>query len=219
MPSYSCLQNSVGSLTQQLALSSSTLDSITCTLGEGMSLNGHSLCGEVFASNNHLVNGLLRLGRGPGLEKRVKAHRTSLSGTVNVIQLDQIKDFLVVSRSSRSALELRQPTVKGLLSSLESGASGPTRTRFLSPHTKTTGGTLSGGDTASFTVFALTTTRSRAEVVEGEFLLVDGRFVGRAALPIVNFHAKLVGRAGGRVGGEIAGGEGGESRRGGDKGR
>mmetsp|Transcript_7434 Transcript_7434/g.16848 ORF Transcript_7434/g.16848 Transcript_7434/m.16848 type:complete len:152 (+) Transcript_7434:134-589(+) len=120
------LQNSSGSRAQQLALSTGTLDSLTCTLGKGMSLNGNTLGSKGFTSDNNLVNGLLRLGGGSGLKKRIESDGASLRGSIELIQLDQVVKRLAVSRSGRSAGELGQTTVKRLLSSLESGTGGST---------------------------------------------------------------------------------------------
>ncbi len=121
-----------------------------------------------------------------------------------------------MSRSSWSTNEFWQSPVKRLLTSLKSRSGGPSRSGFLSPHSETAGGTLSGSDTTSLTVLAPTCPGSRAEVAKGEFFLVEGGLVGGAALPVVNFH----GEVGAIVGGdEVAGGEGGETRCGGYEGR
>lgn len=175
-----------------------------------MCLHSNSLGSEVLTSNHNLVDVELGFGHSRGLKERVEVDSASLGGTIQFIKLDQVEDLLFMSRSSWSTGEFGQSPVKRLLSSLKSRSGGPSTSGFLSPHSKTTSGTLPGRDTTSLTVLALTCPGRGTEIAEGEFLLVEGGFVSCAALPVVNFH----GEGGSIVGGaDVAGGEGGETRR------
>jgi hypothetical protein len=61
---------SSGSL-EKFALASSAFNRSLGGLGKRMSLDGDGLGGEVFSSNNDLVDGVLGLGDGIGLQQRV----------------------------------------------------------------------------------------------------------------------------------------------------
>ena len=139
-----------------------------------MRLNSHTLSSKVFASYNNLVNGVLCLGCGSALEKGIEAHGTSVFNAIHIVQFDQIEDLLRVSRPRGPADEFGQPAVKRLLSSLEAGASGPTRTRLLSPHAESAGSALPSRDATSLAVLAFAAAGSGTKVIEGEFLLMDG---------------------------------------------
>lgn len=154
----------------------------------------------------------LGLGNSRGLEERVEVDSASLRGAIQFIKLDQVEDLLLVSRSSWSTNEFGQSPVKRLLSSLKSRSGGPSSSGFLPPHSETASGSLSSRDTTSLPVLALTSPGSGTEVAEGEFLLVEGGFIGSAALPVINFHGEVGAIVGGN---EVAGGEGGETRCGG----
>ena len=218
-------QHGAGGFAQQFALAPGALDGIPSALGEGVGLHGHPLGGEVLTSHDDLVDGKLGLGDRAGDQEGIEVDRGTLGGAVELVELYQVVNLLLVPGSHRLAGELGQAAVQRLLPPLEARTGGPAGAGLLTPHPEAAGGTLPGGDTASLAALALATARGGAEVVEGEFLFVDGRLVGRAALPVEDFHGQAAaaaagrGRPGGGMGGEVAGAEGGEGRCGGDEGR
>lgn len=186
---------------EDLALAPGGLNGGTGSLCESVGLNGNVLGGELVASDNNLVGVVLGLGDGLGLEKGFEIAGRSGGDSIKRIQLDQVVCLLGVSGSHRSALELGQPAVERVLSSLESGSGGSTAAGLLSTHSETAGGTLSGGDTASLAALGLAGSGGGAEVVEGElevFDIVDVGLIGLAALPVVELHGKPRGGSGDR---------------------
>mmetsp|Transcript_24296 Transcript_24296/g.55355 ORF Transcript_24296/g.55355 Transcript_24296/m.55355 type:complete len:211 (-) Transcript_24296:152-784(-) len=180
-----------------------------------MRLHGDTLGRKFLLSRDHLVNPIFSLGDVPRLEKRAEAHGASLGGPVDLVRLDEVVHRLGVSRSHGLADELRQPAVQRLLSSLEPGPRGTAGATLLTAHAESAGGSLTGGDAASFSFLAVTGSGGRLEVVQGEdegLGVVDGGLVGLAALPIEHLH-------GGAGGGGDAMGDGGavEGREGVDR--
>ena len=128
--------------------------------------------------------------------------------------MDQVVCLLGVSRSHRSALELGKTTVERVLSSLETGSGRSSGAGLLSTHSESAGGSLSGRDTTSLAGLGLSGSRSRAEVIEGEFEvfdIVDGGLVGLTALPVVELHGESTGGSWDRRKGSRFRGERGES--------
>ena len=183
-----CSNDLSGGRLQKLALASGAFDGSTSRFGEGMGLNSDVLGSEFFTSDNNLVSGVLGLGDGFGFEKGIKVACRSRGNSIECIQLDQIVFFLGVTGSHRSSSELGQPTVKRLLSSLESRSGRSSGSGLLSTHSETAGGSLSGGDTTSLACLLLAGSRGGAEGIQSEFIVldvVDVRLIGRASLPVV----------------------------------
>lgn len=173
-----------------------------------MSLDGDVLGGELVASNNNLVGVELGLGDCLGFQEGLKGDDASGSDSVEGIQLDEVVFLLGVSRSRGSAGELGQSAVQWVLSSLESRSGGSSRTRLLSTHTETAGGSLSSRDTTSLTGLGLAGSGGGSEGIKGEFVgfnIVDVGFVSVATLPVVNLHGEVAG--GSRDGREAGSGE------------
>lgn len=84
-----------------------------------MCLDGNVLGGELLASDDDLVDAVLGLGGGTGLEEALEVDGGSGLGAVELIELDDVVDGLGVSGSHGSADELGKTTVEGLLSTLE----------------------------------------------------------------------------------------------------
>lgn len=117
----------------------------------------------------------------------------SWGNAIKFIKLDNIVDLSLVSRSQRLSNELGKTSVQRLLSTLETRSDRVSRTRLLSTHSETASSTLSSGDTTSLSLLAVLRTRSRSEVVLGEFEVVkviDGGFISLSALPVENLHSE-----------------------------
>mmetsp|Transcript_7733 Transcript_7733/g.22725 ORF Transcript_7733/g.22725 Transcript_7733/m.22725 type:complete len:239 (+) Transcript_7733:289-1005(+) len=200
---------------EKLALAPLPLNGLPRPLGEGVRLNGQILRDEILSAHHHLVNAQLGLGDGSGLEERIEIHGGTGRGGVELVRLDDVVDGLGMPGSHGTSDVLGKATVEGLLPPLESGAGGTAGPGLLSPHAKAAGRALAGGDAAPLAVLAAAGAGGGAEVVDGEFGSVDvveGGFVGRAALPVVDLHV------GGGAVGDGDGGAGGEGRVGGRRG-
>ena len=207
-----CCQDLTGGGLEQLALATVGLNGSPGTLGEGMCLDGNVLGGELLPSDDDLVDVVLGLGDGTGLEEALEVDGGTGLGAVELIEFDNIVDGLGMSRSHGSADELGKTAVEGLLSTLEAGAGGTAGTGLLSAHTEAAGGALAGGDAAALALLLLAGARSGLEVVEGEFGILDvveGGLIGGAALPVKYLHGK------GGGGGNAEGGTGSEGGEGG----
>lgn len=66
---YLCFDNGPGGGLEDFALSSSTFNCVSGRLGEGMGLDSDVLGGKFVLSSNNLVNSVLGLVHGLGLEK------------------------------------------------------------------------------------------------------------------------------------------------------
>jgi hypothetical protein len=177
-------------------------------------LNGNVLGGKVVAADDDLVGVELGLGDSLGLKEGIESGSRSRGDAVERIQLDEVVLLLGVSGSRGLSGELGQPAVEGGLSSLESRPGGSSGTGLLSAHSEPTGGSLSGGDTASLAGSGLAGSGGGSEVVKGElevFNVVDVRLVGLAALPVVELHGEAAGGRGDRGKGSRSGNERGES--------
>lgn len=197
---------------EQLALATVGLNGSPGALGEGMCLDGNVLGGELLPSDDDLVDVVLGLGGGTGLEEALEVDGGSGLGAVELVKLDDVVDGLGMSGSHGSADELGKTTVEGLLSTLEAGAGGTAGTGLLSAHAEAAGGALAGGDAAALALLLLAGARSGLEVVEGEFGILDvveGGLIGGAALPVKDLHGKGGGGGNAKGGSGSEGGEGG----------
>jgi hypothetical protein len=115
----------------------------------------------------------------------------SSSDGVEGFELDNVVHFLAVSGSHGTAHELGKATVKGLLSSLETGAGGSATPGLLSSHTETTSSTLTSGDTTALAILALASTRGCPNIVKGPhsvFHIVQLGLIRLSSLPVKNLH-------------------------------
>jgi len=184
-------QNFAGRYLEELALAAVGLDGSTGGLGEGMRLDGKVLGGERLPPDDDLVDVVLGLGGGTVLEETLEVDGRSGLGAVELVELDGVVDGLGMSGSHGSADELGKTAVEGLLTSLEARAGGTAGAGLLSAHAEATGGALTGGDAAALALLLLARAGGGLEVVEGEFGIlhvVEGRLVGRSALPVENLH-------------------------------
>ena len=210
-----CGNDLTGGWLEELTLAPGGLDGGTGRFGKGVGLNGNVLGGELVASHHHLVGVVLALGDRVGLLEGIEGAGGPGRDAVEAVQLDEVVFLLGVSGSHGSPGELGQPTVEGGLPPLESRPGGPTGAGLLSAHTEPAGGALPGGDSASLAGLFLAGSGGGAEGIEREFEgldVVDARFVGGAAFPVVEFHGE-VGAASGRGGDRREAGSG-EGRKG-----
>ena len=210
LPTYLCRNGLACASFEQLALATVGLNGSPGALGEGMCLDGQILGGELLPSDDDLVDVVLGLGDGTGLEEALEVDGGTGLGAVELVELDDVVDGLGMAGSHGPADELGKTAVEGLLSTLEARAGGTAGTGLLSAHAEAAGGALAGGDAAALALLLLAGARGGLEVVEGEFGILDvveGGLIGGAALPVKDLHGE--GGGGGNTEGG-AGSEGGE---------
>jgi hypothetical protein len=123
----------------------------------------------------------------------------SSGNTVELVQLDDVVDFLRMSRPGGLAGELGQAAVQGVLSTLKAWTGRPAPAGLLSAHAKATGGPLPRRDATSLAGLGLAGPRGRLEIVKSElevFHVVDQSLVGLSSLPVEDLHCEA-GRGGG----------------------
>jgi len=159
-------------------------------------LDSNILRGKVVLSHYNLVDGEFGLGDDFGFVEGIEIASLPTLHIVQLVQLNGVIQRLLVPGSRRPPHKLRQPPVQWLLPTLESGPRRPSTPRLLPTHSKSTGGTLTGGDTASLTLLAVSGSRGGYNVVEGEldvFDVVNGVSVaGDTFFEVEDFHAECV---------------------------
>mmetsp|Transcript_20921 Transcript_20921/g.29358 ORF Transcript_20921/g.29358 Transcript_20921/m.29358 type:complete len:229 (-) Transcript_20921:85-771(-) len=189
--------NGTSSSFQDLALSSICLDSGFGCSAKGMGLDCDVL-GRVFSpSYNDLVDGLVRFGDALTGEEGIEIARLSGSDSIEFIKFDDVVLGLGMSRTCGPSHKLGKTSVEWLLSSLKARTNIGSGSGFLSSHSETASGSLSGRNTTSLASARLARSWSRGDVVECENCVfhVVQRFAGGpilATLPVIDLHGKIV---------------------------
>mmetsp|Transcript_20552 Transcript_20552/g.58421 ORF Transcript_20552/g.58421 Transcript_20552/m.58421 type:complete len:204 (-) Transcript_20552:115-726(-) len=163
-----------------------------------MGLDRDVFGGEFLSADDDLVDWVLGLGDGLGLQEALEVAGGPGWDVVQSIKLDDVVDGPLVSRPQRLSDELGKTSVERVLPSLETGAGWSAATGLLSSHSEAAGGSLSGGDTATLSLLAVSGTWRRSQVVKGELEVVevvDVALVGLPSLPVENLHGELAGGA------------------------